>query len=193
MCIVPQIMGLNIAVHDSNKGGPQIACADIKAGTPPPPTEAYALIDSSTVRGLVTFSAAQGGGVDISYSFAYKDSSAAVTLDHKWHLHNNQPVNQEVCAGSTGGHYDPTSKEGVVNYTCVSNTPAECWNGDLSGKHGFASFDGSTRTATDSVLTMAEVLLQQPLLLSCRLDSPYATTTATCRSCESLHSRHLLI
>ena len=78
---------------------------------------------------------------------------------HQWPVDTAYYADDLCGASSVGGHYDPTMKGAAEDYaTRCGNDPAECEEGDLSGKLGPIPAAGSLAGATPS----AHLSLQGP-------------------------------
>ena len=118
--------------------------------------DVHAEIDTAHITGIVSWTRRAAGGLDMKVQLRYKDSTAAATAGHSWHVHTNGLAGSLDCAAA-GGHYDPTGLEGG-GYSCDSSDQTTCANGDLSGKFGPVAIDGELQTAVDNVLTLEELM-----------------------------------
>ena len=108
-----------------------------------------AVIDNGVVSGRVAFTDTCGGdGVIANIDLHYTDGTMFFTEGHLWHVHTlGEPPtasrsSQRVCRWA-GGHWDPEGVESPT-YACNRLQPAGCYRGDMSGKLGTLSIDGSS-------------------------------------------------
>ena len=150
---IDDLVGRSIVIHAEAGGGARIACGNIIRTAASRGGGVHALIDNIRVHGRVQFTARPGGNTDVAIHLRYKDGTST-TAGHNWHVHVDMVGESSDCADA-GAHYDPTNKEDA-RYTCDPGTPADCYAGDMSGKHGPATVVGSV--GVDRVLTVNELV-----------------------------------
>lgn len=180
------IAGRSVVIHRNEDGNPRWVCADI--GYPREVTTVVANFASSDgiagVKGKITLKQlADDPNTETSVlvDLQYADEAAAPTDGHKWHVHQ-EPVRDSGASAcdvaSTGGHYNPNDVDLAV-YSCDGSSfnaaIGTCEVGDLSGKHGALSLDGSKAFYTDMNLPLSgpnSVLYRSIVLHQAELGGP---------------------
>jgi len=114
-------------------------------------------IESDTLEGVATFTkdrradnltTGEFSGVAVQLKLRYKDKLTGSKSGLKMHIHDGSSTGivGSNCSVS-GGHFDPTSKEGATGYSCDKQTPLECYMGDLSGKYNARVQEGKVEYA----------------------------------------------
>lgn len=109
-------------------------------------------INNGIVSGRIAFTddscdGHPGAGVIVSIDLRYVDGTPDFTEGHLWHVHTRSKP-PTASQGSlracnwAGGHWDPDQVESPT-YECNADQPASCYRGDMSGKLGTLSIDGS--------------------------------------------------
>lgn len=167
------MVGRSIVIHAAAGAAPRIGCGTIVETVATRGGGVHALIDSAEISGRVQFKLHPEGYTDITIALRYKDGTRATTSGHSWHVHEDAAADSADCAAA-GGHYDPTNKE-IAPYNCDPTTPAECYAGDMSGKHGSAVVMGAV--GVDSVLTMDEIVGKSVVIYGSNSETPIACGT----------------
>ena len=148
------VWGRSLVFHDRDTGSPRI-CANI--GYPGIAiTHLVAnFADHAGVDGFIQFkqaTLADGSHTETSiFTYLGVAGLGAASSGHKWHVHENAPPDDSVCAG-VGPHWVPnspcfvgcTDDDAGPTYAerCNPGTPLLCESGDMSGKHGMLDLAG---------------------------------------------------
>ena len=147
------LVGRSIVIHAAG-AATRIACGDLVLTAAARGGGVHALINSGEISGRVQFTAGSGDSTDVAVHLRYKDGTSATTVGHSWHVHEDALAGSTSCLDA-GAHFDPTNKE-VAPYVCDPADPAECYAGDMSGKHGTATITGLA--GEDTTLTVNELV-----------------------------------
>lgn len=174
------------------------------AAAQPNVTEAHAILHmdsglhlspSKTIIGVVKFTAAISGVVDVSIELKHIDRLLpSPTAGHSWHVHR-AAVFGSTCS-TAGGHFDPHGVEvdvdgdgtvtadeyaanGPTGGPCTSGAQEECYAGDMSGKYGLVGTNGVIVAGVDTVLTLDELIAGRSIVVHDNSDGAVSGTAGT--------------